>query len=144
MAYFEWNSDVELGHAQIDDEHKRLFALAETVVEAFSSTAEPGPREALLRALIDFAREHFAHEEALMRDSGYPDAQAHAKFHASLLAELETYCARVRMGSHTNPSGMIAYLWNWLTVHIHAADRQLATWLSSTPGPGVVAQTVQK
>lgn len=136
MAYFEWTAEIAVGHAQIDEEHKQLFALAEAVVEPLFSTAEHRPREALLQALIDFARKHFAYEEELMRTSGYPEAEAHAKFHATLLTELDTYCARVRMGSHTNPVGLIAYLWNWLIVHIQSADRQLVAWLASMPSPG--------
>jgi hemerythrin len=67
----------------------------------------------------------------------YSEADAHARFHASLLTALDAYCTNVRMGSHTNPVGLIAYLWNWLIVHIQSADRQLATWLASMPTPGL-------
>jgi hemerythrin len=131
MAYFEWTNDVAVGHAQIDEEHKQLFALAEAVVEPLFSTTEHQPKEAPLQALIDFASKHFAYEEELMRVSAYPDAESHANFHASLLAELETYCARVHVRSNTNPAGLIAYLWNWLVTHIRSADRQLGEWLLS-------------
>jgi hemerythrin len=130
MVYFEWKADIAVGHARIDEDHKQLFALAEAVVEPLFSTAEHQPKEATLRALIDFARKHFAYEQELMRASAYPDAEAHEKFHESLLAELETYCARVHSGSNTNPAGLIAYLWNWLILHIQSADRQLAAWLA--------------
>lgn len=131
VTYFEWTADVAVGHSQIDEEHKQLFALAEAVVEPLFSSAEHLPKEAPLQALIDFARRHFANEEELMRASAYPEAESHANFHASLLSELETYCARVRARSNTNPAGLVAYLWNWLIVHIHSADRQLGEWLAS-------------
>ena len=67
----------------------------------------------------------------VMRTSAYPEAEGHASFHATLLTELETYRAKVHVGSNTNPAGLIAYLWNWLIVHIHSADRQLVAWLAS-------------
>lgn len=135
MAYFEWSPDTAVGHAQIDEQHQRLFALAEAAVESLNSKAAQQAKEASLQALIDFARGHFAYEEELMRASAYPEAESHAKFHASLLRELETYCARVRMGSNTNLPGLSAYLWNWLVVHIHSADRQLGAWLASPQAP---------
>ena len=144
MAYFEWTADVAVGHARMDEEHKQLFALAEAVVEPLFSATEQLPRAALLQTLIDFARKHFAYEEELMRSTGYAEAEAHAKFHASLLVELDIYCARVRMGSHTNPVGLIAYLWNWLIVHIQSADRELVVALASMPRIGADTQAEQK
>ena len=131
VTYFEWTADVEVGHEQIDEEHKRMFALAEAVVEPLFFSADQQPKEAPLQALIDFTRVHFAHEEELMRASAYPEAESHARYHASLVKELETYCARVRGRSNTNPAGLVAYLWNWLVVHIHSADRDLGEWLAS-------------
>jgi hemerythrin len=131
LPYFEWSPDVAVGHEQIDEQHRQLFALAETAVASLFPAAKQRPTDASMQALIDFARTHFAYEEELMNASAYPEAESHAKFHTSLLRELETYCARVQMGSHTNPAGLTAYLWNWLVVHIHSADRQLGDWLAS-------------
>lgn len=131
MAYFEWSTDTAVGHEQMDEQHRQLFGLAEAAVESLVSTPGLRPSEAPLRALIDFARTHFAYEEELMNASAYPEAESHAKFHTSLLRELETYCARVQIGSNTNPAGLSAYLWNWLVVHIHSADRELGAWLAS-------------
>jgi hemerythrin-like metal-binding protein len=131
MVYFEWTPEIAVGHARMDDDHKQLFALAEAVVEPLFATAEHQPKETSLAALIDFARRHFTYEQELMRTSGYPEAEAHANFHTLLLRELETYFAKVHVGANTNPAGLIAYLWNWLVVHMQTADRQLAAWLAS-------------
>ena len=60
MAHFEWTADVAVGHAHIDAEHRQLFALAVAVVEPLFFTAEHRPREAVLQALVDFARKQFA------------------------------------------------------------------------------------
>lgn len=67
MAYFEWTVAIELGHPQIDDQHRQLLLLGEAVVDPLLSAAEHRPGAAQLQALIDFAEEHFAFEEALMR-----------------------------------------------------------------------------
>jgi hemerythrin len=131
LAYFDWNEDVAIGHPQIDDQHKQMFALAEAVTESLFSSPEQRPRDANLQALIDCTRAHFAFEEALMKELAYPEAESHANYHASLLTELETYCARVRRQSHTNPAGMVAFLWRWLAIHIHSADRELVAWIGS-------------
>jgi hemerythrin len=131
VADFKWTSANEIGHAGIDGQHKRLFHLAGAVAESLLKSSDHKPDAAQLQALMDFAREHFAFEEGLMRSAGYPEAERHAKYHVSLLTELKTYCARVERGMHTNPDSLIEYLWNWLLVHIDTADRDLAVWLKS-------------
>ena len=131
MAYFEWSNAIELGHPLIDAQHRRLLDLAEAVIEPlFNSTAhQPAAQE--LQLLIEYAREHFAMEEELMRAAGYPEEAVHSNQHASLLKELRTYCARIQYGQNTNPAGFVAFLWNWLVLHVDGADRNLVIWLRS-------------
>jgi len=136
MAYFEWSNAIELGHPLIDDQHKRLLALAEAVVDPLFNSTEHRPGADELQALIDYAQEHFAMEEGLMREAGYLDLAMHANQHASLLTELRIYCSRVRHGQNTNPVGLVAFLWNWLVLHLDAADRQLVAWLQAREAAG--------
>ena len=135
MAYFEWNSQVELGHPLLNAHHKRLFELSEAVAQSLADSATSRPTESALEALIAFAREHFGVEEGLMRDSGYAAAETHARNHALLLAELEAYFRTIRQ--ENNPAltvtGLVAFLWRWLILHIDSADRDLVRWLESHP-----------
>ncbi len=130
-AIFRWSSDIELGHTEIDEQHKRLLLLGEAVVEQLINSAEHEPGAVQLQVLIDFAQEHFAFEEALMRSVGYPEGAEHAKYHNSLLRELRTYCYRVQRGVHTNPVALISFLWSWIVLHIDLADRNLVAWLKT-------------
>ena len=136
MAYFEWTSAMEIGHAEIDAQHRQLVLLGEAVVEPLLESAGHKSGLAQLQALIDFTQGHFAFEEGLMRCAGYPDAERHAKYHASLLTELRTYCAKTLWGESTYPGGLISFLWNWLVLHIDSADRELAVWLRSRDPDG--------
>lgn len=131
--YFEWNSQIELGHPLLDEQHKRLFSLSESVARTLSGSPDRPPVEAALRALIDFARVHFATEDGLMREGDYPDAEEHVRAHSLLLAQLNEYCRKVQSGENANltVTGLVAYLWHWLIMHINAADRELVIWLRS-------------
>ena len=66
-----------------------------------------------------------------MQDLAYPEAESHANYHASLLMGLDADCAKVRQQSKTNPAGLVAFLWRWLAIHIHTADRELVAWIES-------------
>ena len=83
--------------------------------------------------LIAFAREHFAAEEGLMRASHYAPAETHAHYHALLLGELEEYFRKVQQDGNARltVTGLVAFLWRWLILHIDSADRELVRWLES-------------
>jgi hemerythrin len=110
--------------------------LGEAVVIPLTNTAEDRAGLVQLQALIAFAQEHFAFEEGLMRSAGYPEAEQHAKYHASLLAELRTFCYKVERGLKADSEGLISFLWSWLVQHIGTADRELAVWLRSRDSDG--------
>jgi hemerythrin len=138
VTNLKWTSALEIGHPGIDEQHKRLFLLAEAVAQPLVNSADQKPAAARLHALIDFTQKHFAFEEGLMRSAGYPRAGRHAKYHASLLSELKTYCARVDWGIDFNPASLIDFLRNWLVVHIDTADRDMVDWLKSHKSNGDV------
>lgn len=135
--YFEWNSQIELGYPPIDEQHRRLFALSEEVARTLADSADHRPAAGALRELSDFVREHFAFEEGLMRVNGYPGADGHAGAHNLLLTELETYCRKLQTDEQANltVTGLVAFLWHWLIMHINAADRELVRWVKSGGAP---------
>jgi len=131
VNYFEWTSGIELGHSDIDEQHKRLLLLGEGLVKPQAGSAANGPSAAQLLALIDCAQEHFAFEEGLMRSMAYPGAQQHSNVHMLLLVDLRNYCIRVQRGLHTDYVGLTSFLWHWIVLHIGSEDRDLVTWLKS-------------
>jgi hemerythrin-like metal-binding protein len=131
MNYFEWTSGIELGHTEIDEQHKRLLLLGEDLVEPLIGSAACEPIDTQLQALIDFAQEHFAFEQDLMQSTGYPGAVEHTTFHTLLLADLRKYGFRVERGLHTDRVGLASFLWHWIVLHIGSEDRNLVIWLKS-------------
>ena len=140
MTDFKWTSAIEIGHAEIDAQHKLLFLLGEAVAESLVNSADQKPDTARLQALVEFSREHFAYEEGLMRSADFPEVERHAKYHVSLLSELTTFCARMDRGRKTNAASLVDFLWNWLLLHIDTADRDLARWLKAPKTSGDARQ----
>jgi hemerythrin-like metal-binding protein len=131
MSYFNWTSANEMGHPEIDDQHKQLFLLGEAVLESLQHLDQKNVAVAKINAFIASAREHFTYEEGLMRSAGYPGLDQHAKFHASLLADLRVHCDKVQWDPKTNPADLTKYLSDWLTLHIDLEERDLVAWLKS-------------
>ena len=88
-----------------------------------------------LEALAEQAREHFKHEENLMRAIDYPELASHRSEHALLLAE---YVEMVRDLQRQRlihlDSEMVQSLHHWLVSHMVGADKDYADYYFSILG----------
>ena len=71
----------ELGNEQVDTQHRQMFQLlSELVDECMNATATEKLRETL-DILVAYTVEHFADEEGLQLQYGYPGYEKHKKMH---------------------------------------------------------------
>ena len=131
MTYFTWTSANEMGHPEIDGQHKQLFLLGEAVLDSLKRLDDRKTAAAQLNAFIACAQEHFKYEEGLMRVAEYPGLDQHAKFHASLLVDLRAHCEKVEWDPKLNPADLTHYLTDWLKLHIDVEERDLVVWLNA-------------
>jgi hemerythrin len=85
---FEWLDSYEIGHKEIDDDHRHMFSIMKQV-EAAGRELRFECCAVLLDELVAFTRVHFAREEALLQRIGFPAAKQHKAYHARLLARAE-------------------------------------------------------
>jgi hemerythrin len=80
----KWSKTFETGIAEIDSEHRNLFALADSVGDALT---RQDLRLADLKVgqFIAAAEAHFANEEAILAREAFPDLEAHKRYHVSLV-----------------------------------------------------------
>ncbi len=126
-----WDASLETGIAELDEQHRLIFAKAGAVLGA---AGVPGAAEVgrTLEFLLDYAAEHFRTEERYMELAGYPDLRPHAAAHADLTARLEAISRTHQGGADptTVARDLKALVQGWLADHIRRKDRALATFLS--------------
>lgn len=132
MAYFEWDPSLETGIEQIDDQHRSLFALANELHEAVVGNDDPELVENAVYALTEYVTQHFADEEALMLDAGFPRLNWHQTLHRDLTAETLRIAARYFNGEDVLPAELAPFLTAWLTEHIREVDMLVARYLRET------------
>jgi hemerythrin len=123
MAYFDWDPALETGHAEIDAQHRRLFALANALHEA--TEKDTGDEDAVADAvygLVGYVAEHFADEEALMDACAYSPANWHKTLHRDLTAETMRFTARFMNDEDVTPVMLALFLVDWLQNHILKED----------------------
>lgn len=84
----DWDESLSMYIPEIDAEHQRFIALVNALNEAIVARMDMEEVKKRMRALQDDAATHFAHEETLFREWGYPQADEHACLHAEMIQTL--------------------------------------------------------
>lgn len=123
----EWKDGYKIGHDEIDAQHQQLFKLVNTVLAAKDKVT----LTACAMALFQYTREHFAHEEALMKRLDYPAMATHQTQHESLISRLNEVSARIANGT-LDHQVLEAFLTDWLLNHIATSDIKLANYIQAS------------
>lgn len=127
----EFDPVLLTGVDQIDAQHRELFARIGALLDASRSGQSAQEVVRLLEFLGSYVIEHFAEEDRIMVDAGYPKIGSHRAEHRQFLAELEllrnelksegpTRLFVIRVGNRVT---------QWLREHIYRTDRMLGEWL---------------
>ena len=120
MMRIEWRDDLDTGIEVIDNQHRRMVALANAVCEA-QVTGDPAAIADVLEGLLDYTLSHFTFEEALMEDAGYTFVDAHKRVHQVYAERIEAYRRRFRAGEDIAEE-LRTMLIGWLFQHIRNDD----------------------
>jgi|SRR5208337_2143034 len=128
---FEWNDDLITGIADIDSQHKELFARLNRLLQECRSFSDKNAIGAYLGFLREYVVFHFAAEEREMTTHHYPGLAAHEAEHelfrqkvSHLADNFATHGADIQVFVMTIRSSG-----EWLVNHISETDKALAAFL---------------
>jgi hemerythrin len=131
-ASLQWTPALAVGVPDIDEQHQELFRRGERLISALRAgdRSEVLP---LLAYLDEYVVHHFAAEERIMREAGYPGLEAQVAAHAAFRKD---FAAMVRDYRRTGPTALVAltvhnWLSDWLRQHIGELDRELGLFLAA-------------
>jgi methyl-accepting chemotaxis protein len=128
---FTWSSELETGNDLIDSQHKQLIEALGNLTDACSG----GKGRSVLAETMDFLEsytaKHFSDEEALQKQSAYPDYPNHKKLHdgfkrvvAELGRQLKAEGPTIALVGKVNTN-----IGGWLVNHIKREDTKVAAHL---------------
>lgn len=120
----EWSEAYECGDNTIDGQHRRLFDLANRLIETAFAPNPAGPAlQSALEDLLSHVVRHFSDEEAILQRLHYANLDAHKRAHASLLARAAQLRASADSGMITLGE-VVEFLANDVVArHLLRADR---------------------
>jgi len=127
-----FDSRYRVGVQQVDLEHQKLFELAGKIHESLALDVIVPMREIRLaiNELIKCTASHFAHEELLMEDAGYPNLGDHRALHAALIARIRDFEAQIEKADQLTPVDAYEFLCGWLGDHILTSDRMFGDFVA--------------
>ncbi len=130
-----WDRNLETGDAEIDEQHRELFARIDKLLAASREKRSREEVGQMLTFLGDYVVHHFSAEERMMISAGYPELLAHQGEHQRFVKEFTILYQEFKS---EGPSTLfIIRVGNrvtaWLREHIYRTDRTLVQWLRSNP-----------
>ncbi len=122
----EWNDAFKIGNVEIDAQHQQLFSR----VNDFLAAKTKAKLTACAMEMFRYTREHFAHEESLMKSLKYPALADHLAQHNDLLSLLSEVAGNIAKDT-INCDDLEAFLSHWLLGHIATSDQSLAFYVKS-------------
>jgi len=113
----------------MDRQHTVLFGFLNDLHDAMMKGQAQKITGELLRKLLEYTREHFSAEEALMASARYPQLAQHRTMHCELIKNVEGFDVRYRRGESALNVQLLNFLRDWLTNHIEREDKKYGPWL---------------
>lgn len=104
-----WEDAYESGHPLIDEQHKRLFRLASSLMSLITGDRPIAEVALRLETLLAHTAQHFHDEEAILRGARFQGLAEHAAVHADLLVKARSLQAEVQSG-HLDFGKLVGFL----------------------------------
>lgn len=75
----DWDESLSVHIPEVDSEHRQFIGLINGLNQSIIERHGMEEIKSRLQSILDDTAAHFAHEEALFKEWGYPDAEEHAK-----------------------------------------------------------------
>ena len=149
MAHIQWTEDLNTDIQVIDSQHLRIVEY----INALDDIKESHDRDEVgrvLNELVDYTLSHFAFEESLMEDAGYPFINGHKMVHELFVKRVGDFQQRFKMGEDIAEE-LLAVLKSWLINHIKSDDNDYAETvrhnmkdINSTKDSGWLSRSVKR
>lgn len=128
---FEWNDAYSVNITTVDSQHKKLFRLAGDLHRAMLAGAVKTRLFQHLESLAQYTLVHFAYEERLMQEAGYPELAAHKAEHEELAQRVREFQKDFEEGRIATGITLLQFLKGWLQNHIKESDSKYAPYVKA-------------
>lgn len=134
MPLFEWNDSYSVGITEMDNEHKKLFAIINELFDGLKAGKGRDILDGIFNQLKDYTRVHFSDEEILMKRYEYPGLEEQKKQHEAFIDKIRVEENKSKGGAFLVSVEILGFLRDWLTTHIQKFDKQYGDFIREKGG----------
>ena len=125
MLISDFDNAYQLDHTQMDQTHREFVDLVNQIESCDQAAFKAG-----FQALVTHTEAHFAAEQLLMEQSGFPATAEHTGEHQRVLGQLHQMHGRIEKGSAAMARAFVReQLPGWFKLHAITMDSALAAHL---------------
>ena len=126
MSLVAWTADLALGHDEIDNEHRSIIIMLNTLNDGIAQGGAPEAIKSTIGQITTYVRDHFAREERLMAEISYAATDRHREEHQKFTTQFDRLRCDYVAGKHDClDSRLLMLLSGWWVKHIRAWDTTL-------------------
>jgi hemerythrin-like metal-binding protein len=129
MQSIIWDPSFSVGVAKLDAQHKKII----DIINLLRSTPDVDVRSEtvseLLTRLRNYASDHFATEEQLLVEHGYPELVTHKEAHKAYRRKVMALCEDTMDQNASVPEELLRFLGDWWVNHILGDDMRYRSFL---------------
>jgi hemerythrin len=119
-----WEDSLALGNPAIDDDHRQAVMMMNRI-----AMADDAATAQLFSDFVAHMRTHFAREEALMHETGFPAMHCHKDEHARVLGLLDAIARDSAAGDGASARSFCAEAGpSWFIEHRQTMDYVTVAW----------------
>lgn len=129
MPFIEWTQKHSVAVPDMDQQHRRLFELANVLHEAMRAGRGTAALSACLDDLYNYTSGHFAAEEDFMKRVHYPLLGEHILEHRQLQQKVEQLRRKLAAGEPVLTMDVMDFVRDWLDKHIMETDARYGRFM---------------
>ena len=131
-----WRDEMSVGNAMIDNDHKYLISIVNTIEAAMDCEASSEALSAYVSQLYNFSYKHFQREEEYQKEIKFPYRDAHKKEHKLLMEKIRQVHndlhshAESGIYKYTTPA-LVQFLRDWFMDHFNQEDMKMKKYFKA-------------
>jgi len=126
----DWDVSFATGVDRYDEAHKVLFKMVNDLHDAMQQKRSKEAIGQILDGLADYTVNHFADEERVFAQTGYPEEAQHKQHHKKLVDQVVVLQGKFHSGETLLTQDVITFLTDWLINHIKGVDKKYGPHLN--------------
>jgi hemerythrin len=123
MPIMEWSDALSVNIKEIDDQHKKLIGMINTLHDSMRAGKGKQELEKTLKELAGYASTHFQLEEKYMQKFNFPGYLGHKGKHDAFVKKITDFERDFEANRLGLSLEVMKFLKDWLVDHIQGTDR---------------------